>query len=228
MKTLLFKFFSLFFLRQKFSIDFIGLGLAIYTKLALNSLRSTYSDSLSVGSKVCTTTPGSCSDMWRHVNSESQVLFLASFLCMRPLWYSNNETMEGQAGVIPRVLCSVVAFLKKAKENISLNASVLQKNRVLPIILCYKCRGNLLTSQKSRLCFYDEGKAVSCTPTGLLYRGSQELWEWINSWVFQTVFAYSLSARDCVSSVVSDRVVYWGSQGHLIWKGEFMERMLTI
>lgn len=146
-----------------------------------------------------------------------------------PCWYSNNERSDWCNSHI--VLCSVVTFLKKKKKQRKTHipkCPVLQKNRALPIILCCKCRGNLLTSQKSRLCFYDERKAVSCTPTGLLYRGSQEPWEWINSCVFQTVIVYSLSARDCVSSVVHDRVIHWGSPGHLIWKGEFTKRMLTI
>lgn len=109
-----------FFLSQEFSIDFVGLGLAIYTRLALSLLRSTYSDSLSVGLKVCTTTPGSCSDMWRHVNLESQVLLLASFLCMRPLWYSYSDR-SGWC-ILTECLAVLLHSWKKSKgKHISLN-----------------------------------------------------------------------------------------------------------
>lgn len=153
MKTLLFKFFSLLFLRQEFFIDFVDLGLAIYTRLALNSLRSTYSDSLSVGS--CS----SCEGMW--IRSHRSFCWLPS--CAWGPY--DTQTMKGQAGVILTECFAVLLHsLKKQRKTHIPKCSVLQKNRALPIILCCKCRGNLLTSQKSRLCFYDEVRQSPAHP----------------------------------------------------------------
>lgn len=50
-------------------------------------------------------------------------------------------------------------------------ALVLQKNRTLPVILCYKFRGNLSTLQKLGFCFYyEEICAASHIPAWQLHR----------------------------------------------------------